>query len=413
MPGRRRLRRALLAAMAAMVLAPPPGAAQEADYEALDGKTKAGIKSACHSWVHEDMVSLPAHLLDTVSPLCDQEALDRARDRPAPAGTDPASAPSPPRPYLGPDYVPTDFSRRDSSDFAIRVECDHEYMCIRMRKKAQEAGRPVTLEEYGRIAAHCEGEYGCIERFFDRLPEIEIPDALPAQPEVAPAAPTEAATPAPPPGLGPLFDGTLALSGRKPETVEVEVRYANRSGVPMTLGPVELDMRCTDGSTGRAWSGGSAWLLAGEERTVRVSGKGAIRGHSCPSGIAGYRATGLVRHLQAGISGYDEQYAVCPDGRKVPVLIRMADAAGQAYEIFTGDGRAVGIRFRDYDARRALGEICGTGPVAGDRRDFVGGGTAYLSRDYHAFMEAWSKSCASLGTGCAEAYGRWAGTRPR
>jgi hypothetical protein len=402
MPGRR-LRHVLLAAMAAMV--PVSSAAQEAGYDRLDEATKAGIKSACHGWIYEDAANRLAGLLDAVSPLCDRREQDRLRGRPGPAGADA----SPPRPYLGPDYVPTDFGRRSDPAFSIRVECDHEYMCIRMRKKAQDAGRPVTMEEYGRVSVHCEGEYGCIERFFAPLPDIAIPATPPAEPAAAPEA---AAIPAAPPGPGSLFDGNLTLTGRIPATLQVEARYANRSGVPVSLGPVELDMRCADGSTGRAWSGGSAWLLPGEERTVRVSGEGAIRGQSCPGGIAGYRPTGLVRHLQAGIGGYDEQYASCPDGRKIPVLIRMADASGQAYEIFTGDGRTVGIHFRDYDARLTLGEVCGTDPVAGDRREFVGGATAYLSRDYHAFMEAWSRNCASLGTGCAEAYGRWAAARP-
>jgi hypothetical protein len=174
---------AVLALAAAAARAEPP------DYDALDDAAKAAIKTACHGWVYEDAANWLAGWLDAVSPLCDAEEQARLRA----LNPVPANAPSP-RPRVDPDYVPTDFGGRGDPVPWLRSECENDYMCTRMRQRALDAGRPVTMDEYRRVADRCEGEYWCIEKAFERLPDIGIPPAIPpaAQPVAPPAAPAVA-----------------------------------------------------------------------------------------------------------------------------------------------------------------------------------------------------------------------------
>lgn len=421
-----------------------PTHAQPIDYDSLDEATRAAIKTACYGWVYEDAANWIAGWLGGVSPLCDAEEQARLRAlHQAPAST------SQPRPYLGPDYVPTDFGSRTDPLASLRNECNNDYMCTRMRQRAGEAGRSVSMAEYERIADHCEGEYGCIERVFEPLPNIEIPpereeisssaapvDGTPARPD--PASPAvqddltaasstgavaEAAVTVPvaarmPPGAdrpaaGKLLDASIRLEGQDPATLKMEARYRNLAPVHLRIGPVELEMTCRDGSSGCAFSGGALWLAPGETDSLSMSGERTVHGQSCPAGIERYEPTGLVRHLQAGIGGYAEQVAVCPDGRNVAIVLVMADALGQRYAFHTGDGRAIEVDVADYDARRILGRICGTETVDEARREFVASGIAYLSRDYFNFMNAWSRACANTPATCAQDYAAWTGTHPR
>lgn len=182
-----------------------PGHAGPLDYDALDEAAKAAIKTACHGWIYEDAANWLAGWLDAVSPLCDAEEQARLRAlNPAPA---PASSPRPP---VDPDYMPTDFGSRGDPVPWLRGECENDYMCTRMRQRAIDAGRPVTMDEYRRVADRCEGEYWCIEKAFERLPDIEIPPArVAAGTGGTPAAPP--AAPAPAPALA--VDGCTDVEG--------------------------------------------------------------------------------------------------------------------------------------------------------------------------------------------------------
>src|SRR5690606_35201874 len=140
----------------------------------------------------------------------------------------------------------------------------------------------------------------------------------------------------------------------------VAASYRNFSPVHLRLGPVELDMSCRDGSGGRAWAGGAAWVAPGETAAVRLGPEG-LRGQTCPGGIAAYAPTGRVRLLQAGISGYAEQSAVCADGRAIPLVAVMSDDSGAAFTFHSAAGTVFTVSAAAYDASRVLAAICGGG----------------------------------------------------
>ncbi|MDX6751566.1 hypothetical protein SH611_17310 [Geminicoccaceae bacterium 1502E] len=210
-----------------------------------------------------------------------------------------------------------------------------------------------------------------------------------------------------------LVEGTVTVIGRDPRALTVVARYRNLAPVHLRVGAVELTVQCADGQSGPAWAGDASWLAPGQSATTEIRDADPLWGQDCTgSTIASYTPTGRVNHLQAGVSGFHEQSARCPDGRSVPLALRMVDRAGEAWAFHAPGSRTIEVRFADYDAGDALGRICGTAGIRGQDRAYVADGSAWLSRDFHNLMEAWWAECARLGGDCGEAWAGWAATQP-
>lgn len=213
---------------------------------------------------------------------------------------------------------------------------------------------------------------------------------------------------------GALVEGTVTLTGADSQAMTVVSRYRNLAPVHLRVGAVELAVQCADGQSGLAWAGDASWLAPGQSATTEIRSTDPLWGQDCTgSTVASYTPTGRVNHLQAGVSGFHEQSARCPDGRSVPLVLRMVDRAGEAWSLHAAGGSIIEVRFADYDAGDTLGRICGTTGIRGESRAYVADGNAWLSRDFHNLMEAWSAECARLEGDCGEAWASWAATPPR
>lgn len=83
----------------------------------------------------------------------------------------------------------------------IDIECQ-DWMCQHVRIKAWDKGNPISMADYNKVVAHCDGSYGCIEGWFKRWPrplpnqtvQLSLDSLLDAQ--ESSSQPTTSTTPA-------------------------------------------------------------------------------------------------------------------------------------------------------------------------------------------------------------------------
>jgi len=142
----------------------------------LDALTDETIQSACHGYVLFDWAQTVAHWLGTDSPLCrrvregtpPRVAIDQLRER----------GRLPPRVDVQQDYT------RQVDTLAI--ECNHDFMCTRERRRAQTMGHPLDMLTYLRVRELCNSVYGCIEQRLMDWPRLEWPQASASLPGFIP-----------------------------------------------------------------------------------------------------------------------------------------------------------------------------------------------------------------------------------
>ncbi len=407
------------------------GAAGAAADPAQD--TDEGIRSACHGWVATGAADTLARGLERErSPRCDPEA-----SPPAPA---PAEEPPAPRPAAG--GRPWTLSAPVDPDLQIDLDCEMDTRCREVRIAARDRGHPIPIELYTQVAADCGQVYACIgERFDDwprssplrRKPESparpakaaagpvskprdEPPPAVPLRKSGAPRERTPAPPRRPPGSSSPLGPGTriednpvyavdYTQSGSRAEQLAVRYRYTNRSRVKLRIGPVSVRIVCSDGASQLQALGPWLDVPPGATRGGSWSPDDEAAGRICPTReIAEYRAEPLPSVSQHGIGGPLEQRLVCPDGRLVAPVVRMAPD-GRHFHFTSNLGGSLELTAADYDARHIAAAWCGGSPASyGSERSYVAQGKAFFSRDFHRYVTYWSDACSRDLASCLARY---------
>ena len=139
---------------------------QASSLEELDTLTDETIQSACHGFALHDIAQTLASWFGAESPLC-----KRVR-----AGESPRAALDSMRQDNGTRPVPrtSHQSYRPPVD-TLAIECDHDVLCARERRRARSLGHPMDMATYNRVKAHCEGGYGCIEQHLADWPLLSLP----------------------------------------------------------------------------------------------------------------------------------------------------------------------------------------------------------------------------------------------
>ena len=153
----------------AVALAGLGGAAQADDALAsLERKTSEAIHSACHGYAIDmlpDLLSFARDWLNEKSQLCKDL---RAQ------GYDYDVGATLKRHKIA--FTAEDSARIDAlydawrfKDMNLQIECDSEYMCMRVRQEMQDRQAPVSQAQYQRLADYCERQlapYSCIQNWF-------------------------------------------------------------------------------------------------------------------------------------------------------------------------------------------------------------------------------------------------------
>ena len=135
---------------------------------ALEQKTSAAIHSACHGYAIDmipDLLSFARDWLNEKSPICKD-----LREQ----GYDYDVGSTLKRHHIA--FTEEDSRRIDKlydawrfQDMNLQMECNSEYMCMRVRKELQEKKIPIAQNQYQQVADYCEqtlAPYNCIENWF-------------------------------------------------------------------------------------------------------------------------------------------------------------------------------------------------------------------------------------------------------
>ena len=128
------------------------------------------IKAACHSYMIDALPDALSWLKDQVfenSPFC--KRIEAAYDQEDISDTlqEQYKRKSALEPSL-------DRSKKNDRTLTITIECQSEYMCLESRIRFKDTAHAVSQAAYDKVAAYCEGRYGCIQAFFDEWPR-DIP----------------------------------------------------------------------------------------------------------------------------------------------------------------------------------------------------------------------------------------------
>lgn len=151
-----------------------PLSAQQTDAE-FETRLDGVIRSACHGYMIDalpDLLSSARDWLDENSPFC-REVRSLPEEQPLAPTIEAYDALD--------DRSISALRRYMSADNEIVVECG-DWMCQHVRIEARDAGHPVGQAAYRRVAAYCDENYECIERWFDSWPR-----SLPAPQESTPS----------------------------------------------------------------------------------------------------------------------------------------------------------------------------------------------------------------------------------
>ena len=162
------LRTMVASAAVIVVFFAPPNAKALDELERL---TDEGIQSACHGYVLHDVVERLAAWFEKDSPLCKRVLTGE-----------------PGREVLADLRRQGWVARGGTADFRalpnrIDMECDHDVLCVRERRRAEASGNPMSMVVFEHVRNHCQntwpqGIYGCIEGALANWPEVRLPRAV-------------------------------------------------------------------------------------------------------------------------------------------------------------------------------------------------------------------------------------------
>ncbi|MCB1704166.1 MAG: hypothetical protein KDI17_04840 [Halioglobus sp.] len=170
---------AIVAAISALLcFAPFRIAAQQPSVEAFETQLDFTIRSACHGNMLDaipDFLSDARDWLNENSPFC-QTVRTLARDESAYALL---KIQQPSADYSRDPQYKIKYLAGYNEDLYRHSDCG-DWMCEHVRDQAYDKGNPVSLTAYRQVEQYCEGDYGCIESWFQSWPRaLPKPKALP------------------------------------------------------------------------------------------------------------------------------------------------------------------------------------------------------------------------------------------
>ena len=160
------IRKSVAGAVVALALAGQVTANDE--LAELERATDDAIHSACHGYLIDmipDLLSSAREWLNENSPLCrdlraqgDDYDVGTTLERHQVAFTAEDSR-----------RIDAAFQAWKNADLDLQIECDSEYMCMRIRKDLQQRNIPIDQARYQQVADYCESQpspYGCLQDWF-------------------------------------------------------------------------------------------------------------------------------------------------------------------------------------------------------------------------------------------------------